>query len=99
MGELEQKTEINKKLEMELRDLLAEVDKLMRGTEENGPGYAGIPTRYEPYREQLMSMKVKPKIYCNECRPMTKECFENHEIGCMISTRDWMCVISNGNGM
>jgi len=80
--ELKQKTEINEKLEMELRDLLAEVDKLMRGAEEHGPGYVGIPTRYEPYREQLMSMKVKPKIFCRDCKPMTKECFEKHEIGC-----------------
>lgn len=66
------------KLEDELRGLLEEVDKLTSGVSKERP-YVGIPTKFERYRDKLISMKVK--IFCHDCNPMTKECFSIHEIG------------------
>jgi len=79
---LNRETEINEKLEIELQELLEEVDKVMRGYSTEQP-YVGIPTRFEPYRDQLINMKEKPKIFCHACKPMTKECFVKHQIGVM----------------
>jgi len=81
--ELSTEAAINEKYKIELQDLLEEMDKLMRGYSQEHP-YVGIPTRFEPFREQLLNMKVKPRIFCHDCKPMTKECFEKHQIMCVL---------------
>jgi len=71
---------MNESYKIELQELLEEVEKLLRGYSKDNP-FVGIPTRFEPYKDQLINMKDRPRIFCHDCKSLTKECFEIHEIG------------------
>jgi len=78
--------QINKQLKEELRAYMEELDKIVpdfSAVSSTGSLEVGLPASHEHLREQFnkLSPKERPKIFCHDCKPLTRKCFYTCEIG------------------